>query len=221
MKKAELGQRIQGELQGIIKLSPFVFALLVVMILLWRTDSVANSGLFQSSPVQTPATLTSTPAMEVSATATSTQPPTVPPSPDATGTPEIPTAAATGSVAPLETATQVLPADTASPEATLAPTELTVTDTPTTTLPSETAEPGATADQDLRYPEGESNLRFEWGMLFDSLALFFSYVWLFCGILLFVSVPLLFFLLWRSSAQRQEEATPEEAEQQEAKQEEE
>jgi hypothetical protein len=96
-----------------------------------------------------------------------------------------------------------------------------MTDTPATAPPSETAEPGVTADQDLRYPEGESNLRFEWGMLFDSLALFFSYAWLFCGILLFIAVPLLFFILWRSSDQRQEEAKPEEADQQEAQQEEE
>jgi hypothetical protein len=107
------------------------------------------------------------------------------------------------------------------PEQTLAPTELPATDTPAAAQPSETAELGAEADQDLRYPEGESNLKFEWGMLFDSLALFFSYAWLFCGILLFISVPLLFFILWRSSAQRQEEAASEEAEQQEAHEQEE
>ena len=103
----------------------------------------------------------------------------------------------------------------------MAPTELPVTETPATAPLSETAEPQMTADEDLRYPEGESNLRFEWGMLFDSLALFFSYAWLFCGILLFISVPLFFFLVWRSSAQRREEATSGETEQQDAQQEEE
>jgi hypothetical protein len=57
-------------------------------------------------------------------------------------------------------------------------------------------------------------------MLFDSMALFFSYVWLCCGILLFIAVPLFFFVLWRTSASRQDEAGQGEPGQEEPEQEE-
>jgi hypothetical protein len=83
-------------------------------------------------------------------------------------------------------------------------------------VPSATAEPEATPDESQRYPEGESNLRFEWGMLFDSMSLLLSYIWLCCGILLFIAVPLFFFVLWRASAGRQEEAELEETAQDES-----
>jgi len=187
MKKPELGRRMQQEIRGLLKLSPLMLASLVLVAMLWRTDSAANSGLFQSSPVETPAALTPTPAA------------TIMPSVTAVTSPQ-PT-----SVAPAATSVQTEPPPT---------------DTPVASATSETAEPEATPDESQRYPEGESNLRFEWGMLFDSAALFFSYVWLCCGILLFIAIPFLFFILWRTSTSRQEAGGQEDDGQEEGGQEE-
>jgi len=195
-----------------LKLSPLVLASLVLVAMLWRTDSAANSGMFQSSPVETPATLTPTPTASImeSVTATVSPQPTVIESPAATSTAGTSTVAPTESVVPVETPTEVFLAETVAPTATPVPTEPPPTDTPVALATSETAEPEETPDESERYPEGESNLKFEWGMLFDSVALFFSYIWLCCGILLFIAVPFLFFVLWRASASRQEEGGQEE-----------
>jgi len=95
------------------------------------------------------------------------------------------------------------------------PSDTPLADTPVPPATSATAESEGAPDESQRYPEGDSSLRFEWGMLFDSLALLFSYIWLFCGILLFIAVPLLFFVIWRASANRQETAGQEEGWQQE------
>lgn len=187
-----------------LRLGPLVLASLVVMMVMWQSGSAATSGLFQSSPVQTPVVTTATATVEVQLTATSTQQATVAPSPGATGTTETSTAAPTESVAPLETPTESAPTETASPTETEVPTEPSPTSRPAASATSSTGESDATADDNQRYPEGASNLRFEWGMLFDSLALFFSYAWLFCGILLFIAVPLAFFFLWRASDRRKE-----------------
>lgn len=181
-----------------LRLSPLVLVSLAVMVIVWRTDSMAISGLFQSSPVETPQVLTPTATTEVQVTATSTL--------QATVAAETSTAAPTESVVPVETATEAPPTALPSPTVTEVPTELPPTDTPAASATAETAEPESTVDENQRYPEGDSEFRFEWGMLFDSLALFFSYAWLFCGIILFLAVPLLFFLLWRASARRREEA---------------
>ena len=115
----------------------------------------------------------------------------------------------------IEATATAVPVETASPVASPVPTKPSPTDTPVASATSETAEPEATADESQRYPEGESDLRFEWGMLFDSMSLLFSYIWLCCGILLFIAVPLFFFILWRVSAARKEEAEQEEAGQEE------
>jgi hypothetical protein len=199
MKKPELGRRIRQEIRGILRLSPILLVSLVVMVVLWRTDSAANSGLFQSSPVQTPATSTPSPTASIvpSVTVIASAQPTIVETPALT-----PTVGLTETVAPVETPTEAIPTETASPTATLEPPP---TDTPAASATSETAEPEATVDENLRYPEGESNLRFEWSMLFDSMSLFFSYVWLCCGILLFIAVALFFFVLWRASDRRQKE----------------
>jgi hypothetical protein len=42
-------------------------------------------------------------------------------------------------------------------------------------------------------------------MLFDSVALLLSYLWLCCGGLLFLAVPLMFVILWVASRRRQEQ----------------
>ena len=209
---------MQQEIRGILKVSPLVLASLVLVALLWRTDSAANSGLFQSSPVETPPpSLTPTATIVPSVTAVASPQPTAVESPAVTSTvapteSAVPgeTVAPTETAAPAETGTEVSPTETVTPTETSVPTEPPPSDTPVASATSETAEPEATPDESQRYPEGESNLRFEWGMLFDSVALFFSYVWLCCGILLFIAVPVLFFVLWRASTSRQEEGGQEE-----------
>jgi cytoskeletal protein RodZ len=200
MKRLEPGRRMQQEIRGMLKLSPLVLASLLLAALVWRTDSAAISGLFQSSPVETPIpSVTSSP--EPTVTATTPGPSAMPSaSPGVTLT-----AAPTESVAPVETSTPAPPTETVSPAATSAPTEPTPTETPVASPTSVTAEPEETPDESQRYPEGESNLRFEWGMLFDSVALFLSYGWLCCGILVFLAIPVLFIVLWRASSGRQEQ----------------
>jgi hypothetical protein len=102
----------------------------------------------------------------------------------------------------------VTPAETSQP----LPSPTQVTSTPTATpvpttpaLPTATPVPSATPAPDSeRYPEGESNLRFEWGMLFDSVALGLSYIWLCCGVLVLLGIPLFFLLLWVASRRQRE-----------------
>lgn len=210
MKRRELLRVMRQEMRGLFRLSPLVLASLVLVALLWKTDSAAISGLLQSSPVDTP-------PPSLTPTATSTIQPTVIESPVATSTIGTATEAPTEPAAPSET-----PTITAPPTETLVPTDVPLpsepppTDTPVPPPPSATAEPEGTVDGSQRYPDGDSNLRFEWGMLFDSLALLFSYIWLFCGILLFIAVPLFFFVLWRTSDSRREAAAQEEPWQPEA-----
>jgi hypothetical protein len=63
-------------------------------------------------------------------------------------------------------------------------------------------------ETEMRYADGESDLRFDWGALADSLALMLSYAWLLCGGLLLIAVPLLFVALWlrsRRSAEPEED----------------
>ena len=201
---------MRQEMRGVLRVSPLVLASLVLVALLWGTDSATVSGLLQSSPVETPPSLT----------------PTAQPSPTATNTPELTltgspavttTVAPTEPVVPSETPTVVPPTETLAPTETPLPTEPPPTDTP---VPSATAEPEEPLDESQRYPEEESNLRFEWAMLFDSMSLLFSYIWLCCGILLFIAVPLFFFILWRTSADRREDAEQQEAEQEETAQDE-
>ena len=192
MDREQVGRRMRQELRGVLKLIPLVLAALVLAVLLWSADSAALSGLFQSSPVDTP---------------TATLAPSDTPSPEPTetlaATPEI-TATATITITetavPLETATEALPTATEPPTATPVPTE-----PPVVEEPAEPVETEETSDESLRYPEGESELRFEWNMLFDALALFFSYIWLICGVLLFLAVPVLLYFLWKEGERRQAE----------------
>jgi hypothetical protein len=86
-----------------------------------------------------------------------------------------------------------------------APAELspTATPTPTPSTAAGTVEP--TPDDKQRYPDDETDLRFEWGMLFDSVSLLLSYIWLFCGVLVFLTVPIIFIVLWVASRRRQQQ----------------
>jgi hypothetical protein len=85
-----------------------------------------------------------------------------------------------------------IPVGTPAPEAPAAPQRV-----------EDVGEPEA-ASEPQRYPEDTANLEFEWGTLFDSVALGISYVWLCCGVLLLLGLPLLLAVLWLRSKQRRE-----------------
>jgi len=161
---------------------PWIVISLLVVIAFGQVDSAALSGLFQSPPEETP-----TP--EVTATLT----PTVESMPALTPTVEVlPTLTPTVQVAPTLTPTITpLPVD---------PGEAPVlTDTMPVDAGSE--ELGADPVRD-RYPDEESNLEFEWAMLFDSMALGLSYVWLCCGVFFMLLLPLGFLALWVAGRRR-------------------
>jgi hypothetical protein len=42
-------------------------------------------------------------------------------------------------------------------------------------------------------------------MLFDSIALFLSYLWLCCGALIFMAIPVVFVVLWVASKNRRQQ----------------
>lgn len=197
MNRLELARRARQETRALLRMSPLLLASLALAAILWGTDSAANTGLFQSSPVEPPPSSTPTPAVPA---ATATEPVA---SPTLTVT-----VAFTETVAPVETPTEALPTETPAPTDTSTPVEPPPSDTPEIPAAGETVEPESASDEGQRYPEEESKLKFEWGMLFDSLALFFSYAWLCCGILVFLAVPVLFVVLWRASNRRREQELP-------------
>ena len=145
--------------------------------------------------------------------------PTPPASPTTAPT-QVPTAAPTVTATP-EGATPAPPTDTPLPTATV---EATAACTPTWT-PSATLEPtvpavedtvtpvATPADSDGRYAEGESNLVFELGMLFDSVALGLSYLWLCCGVLVMIGIPVAFVILWVASKRHLQQGAAETEEQ--------
>ena len=187
MDKLKFATLLRRELRAVLRLAPWVLVSLLLAAALWRTDLAAVSGLFQSPP---------------SATATS-EPPTATPT-------EEPTALAT------ETPTVELPTDTPTPEATVPPTVPPAATSSATALPTATLEPSPTpgettpepttttevGTEDSRYNEN-ADLAFDWGTLFDSVALGVSYLWLCCGILLLFAVPVTFVVLWVASKRRE------------------
>jgi hypothetical protein len=183
MDKRKAGKLLRREVGVWLKLSPWVLVSLLLAALLWRTDIAAVSGLFQSP--QTP---------------TATQPPTVIPTELPTEVPaELPTEVPTQ--VPTETPTQTplaTPTYTSVPTGTLVPASA-------TPVLSPTVEFEATPAGAERYPTEDTSLKFDWGVLFDSLALGISYAWLCCGILLFVSIPVVFVIVWVVSKRRQEQ----------------
>ena len=184
------------EAKGLLKLGPWVISSLVLLVLLLQLGLPTTMGLFQSPVTPEPETPTSVP--------TQTPSPTLEPAvPTATQVPTgMPTESITVTVEPpatlLPTSTPITP--------TFTPTPIEATPTPTATiLPSSTPEPTATvpAGED-RYPDEESNLRFEWSMLVDSAALALSYTWLCCGALIVLAIPALFAVLWVASNRREQ-----------------
>lgn len=181
---------------------PILLALAAV-----STDLTAASGLFQSP-------LTATPESSETAVAPEPTTPTSTPEPEAAATESV-----TPQLTPVASPTLVSPPATALPTEPL-PTEALATpsDTPeavaTETPPTPTEEPTASSDESgaelpPRYADSESDLRFDWGTLFDSLALGLSYAWLCCGVVLMLGLPILFVALW-SRGRREQESTEDE-----------
>lgn len=202
MKNQGMVRRVRRELKAALSTSPLILASLLLASMVWRVDSAAISGTFQSSIIGTataPAPLdTATPTAPGQPTATT---------PLETATEALPGTATVGpsAPAPADTAT-LMPTDgPAEPSASEMPTELPpiATLTPAPTNAEGAVEP--TPDERQRYPDGETELKFEWGMLFDSLSLLLSYLWLFCGVLVFLTVPTLFIVLWVASKRRQQQ----------------
>jgi hypothetical protein len=199
MRKLEMVRRVRQEMRAALRLGPLALAALLVVALLWQSDTAALSGLFQSSPVDTP------------------PPEPAPPTPSPT---ETSTAAPTDALTPTTEPSQPVPVETPTltvtetvvPEATLTstptmtetPTEPSLTVTSTASPTGEPASPEPTPDERERYPEEDSNLKFEWSMLFDSVSLFLSYLWLCCGVLVFLAIPLFFIALWVASKRRRQ-----------------
>lgn len=192
IQKKRIACLVKQELRSLLKLSPWVLVSLFLAAVVWRTDLVATSGLFQSPPTATatprPPAPTDTPTVTPTVALTPTM--EITPTLEATATPTV-----TATV-PL-TPTEVPPTPTATevpPTATLAP-------SPTT----EMATPEATPDDRQRYADENANYLFEWGDLFDSVALGASYIWLCCGVFVLVLIPILFLALWVASRRRQQQ----------------
>ena len=208
---------LRREIKAAVKLVPWLAVSLLVVALLWRADLAAITGLyqspngvFQSPPENTP---------EPSPTTAPTEAPTVEPTvPRVTATP---TTEASPTI-PVEVSATPMPTDAQTPTtvpevtSTLPVTTTTPTASPTP-IPSQTPVPSATAAAeptgDPRYSDGESDLTFDWGMLVDSVALGLSYMWLCCGGLILLGIPVLFIVLWVASNRRRQaqelEETPE------------
>jgi hypothetical protein len=187
MKNWKIVTLVYREIRAIARLSPWGVAALLVAIVLRQADLNANSGLFQSPPKATATAVPTTPV------------PTDTPLPEPTATL---TEAPTVTLVPSDT-----PEPTASPTevsatATMTPTEVSPTVTP---IPSpDSVESAAETEGDQRYSNDDSDLKFEWSMLFDSVALGISYLWLCCGVLVLMGIPVFFVILWVVSKRRQQ-----------------
>lgn len=196
-RRLQVKEGVRRQARSIAGLAPLLLISLLVAIFLWRAELDASGGLFQSSP----ASPTPPP--------TNTEPAQASPSPTETAGTVEPTGAVT-STAPALTETPT-PLPTETPTATPAPTETPEpTLTPTAVVPTATdtvvpASPVPTEVAGDRYADEDSNLRFDWRLLFDSVALGLSYLWLGCGALLLLAVPLFFFVLWFLGKRREEE----------------
>ncbi len=191
MRKLELIQLVRREARTLLKLSPWLLASLLLAAVMWCADLTTTSGLFQSPPE-----ITDTP---------------LPPAPEVTFTPTLtPTWTPTGTLPPpVELTPSVEPTIPLTPTEvsatpTLTPTELAPTSTPSPSPTSEAGEPEPTEDESQRYADQDVDLEYEWSMLFDSVALGVSYLWLCCGVLVFLGIPVFFIVLWVASNRRKQ-----------------
>jgi hypothetical protein len=180
IENSELGRQVRWEIRGLLKLSPWLLASLLLTVAALGTDSAVVSGLFQSPPTVTP-TVDVTLTPEVS--------PTLPPTeaPSATPPPVEPTTTPPPTLTPVPTETPPPPTSPPSP-----------TEAPSATL----VEPTVMPDEQGRYADEDTGLKFEWGMLFDSAALGLSYLWLCCGVFIVLGIPVFFVILWVAGKRR-------------------
>jgi hypothetical protein len=209
MRESKRNGRLWRAARAGLRLGPWLLLSLLLVAVLWQGQPTALAGLFQSPPDDTPtATATSTSEFTPGPAPTGTTVPGITGTAAITSTPGITgTLVVTGTPAILPSSTPLaLPSDT--PTVGLSET-LTVTATPLLPAGAETATPGPTGEEDAggpgseRYGEGDSDFRVDWGMLFDAVALGLSYVWLCCGGLVVLGVPLFFLVLWVASKRRQ------------------
>jgi hypothetical protein len=202
MRESKRIGRFWRAVPACLRLGPWLLLSLLLVVMLWQGQPTALAGLFQSPPDDTPtATATSTPDATPSGAETATGTPAV------TGTPAITsTLVITGTLALPSATPEVLPS--ATPTVGLSETP-SMTATELSPAEAETATPTPAGEEDAggpgsqRYAEGESNLRLDWAMLFDAVALGLSYAWLCCGGLVVLGVPLFFLVLWVASKRQQ------------------
>jgi hypothetical protein len=201
MRKQPIAEMLRREARAILKMVPWLVAALLMTALIWRTDLAAIAGIYQSPSgvFQSPPEETATP---VPPTDAPTAEPTVPritatPTEEVAATPtteptSVPAATAPPTITPVPSAT-LFPTLTSTPSATALPTLTTVP------LATQSVDQGEPTPDDPRYSEGDSNLRFDLGMLFDSVALGLTYMWLCCGVLVLFGIPVVFIILWVAS----------------------
>jgi hypothetical protein len=199
-----LKEQFRHQVRSVFGLTPLLLISFLLATLLWHADLDASGGLFQSSPATPTELPTSTETAEPSPAPTESAEPSAPTetatetalTPDAT---EMPTP--TSTPVPTEPPTATLPpTETAAPTATETPLSPTATDTGLPATPLTTEPP-----EGDRYAEEDSNLRFDWSLLFDSVALGLSYVWLCCGALVLLAVPVFFVVLWIAGKRREQQ----------------
>jgi hypothetical protein len=182
MRKLEIVQLVRREVRALLKLSPWLLLSFLLAAVLWSVDLTMTAGLFQSPPELTPPAEAGTPVIT----------PTLALTPVVT-----PTLALTPTLAPSPTVDLILTAEpVVSPTVTAVPSAPPPTD--------ETGSSEAAGDESERYADEEASLAFEWGMLFDSVALMASYAWLCCGALAFLAIPVFFVVLWVTARRRQQ-----------------
>lgn len=188
-----------GKLRGGLAFCAVLLALVLLALSFGQDDLAATSGLFQSPETAT---------VEPTATVLTSEPPTPTEPvelPTATGEPVTPEATSTPTPAEPPTEPPTGEAPTAVTKEPM-PTEPIIE--PTETAPAATEVPPESAgveetEPPSRYSDDESSLVFDWGTLFDSLALGLSYGWLCCGIVLTIGLPVLFVALWSRSRREQ------------------
>ncbi len=182
-----------------------LLALVLLALSFWQGDLAATSGLFQSPETATMEPTATEQTAEPSTPTESVEPPTSTteaPALEPTSTPAVPP-----SEVPTDEEPPVVTKEPRRTEPILEATE------PSPTATEQLYESAAEEDAEppSRYPDDDSNLVFDWGTLFDSLALGLSYAWLCCGVILTIGLPLLFVALW-SRGRREQETEEEEGE---------
>ncbi len=178
MKRWGISQFLEREGRAVLRISPWLLLALVVAMIWLGANRTATAVPFQSPLPTEPAS--PTPEVSPILTPTVTLTPTLEP---------------TVFVPPAAVPTEVPPTATALP--------LTPTLTPTLQPTATAGAPVKPSDTSQRYPDEKTSYRFDWAELLDSVALGASYLWLCCGILVFLAVPVLFLALSIASKRRQ------------------